>query len=336
MEESNQPRPGPPMPPPAPPQRPAGGSSRNAGSKASWIFGGVALALVLLLGMCMCGSCFFVTKLADVDSNRSGVGVIEITGVLSSDSGGFTGTSSRSIVEQLVRARRSDNVKAVLLRIDSPGGTPAAAQEVYREINRTKSRKPVVASIGDVGASGAYYIASAANAIYASPDSDVGSIGVILQIPNIEGLDEKIGVRWYVFTQGEFKDIGSPLRPPTPQEQEILMGQMKVAYDHFISDVAKARSLDESRVRELATGLTWPGTQAQEIGLVDNIGNYRDALDRAGAMGGIKGEIREVPLSRGGFFSLFSDFMVSIIEVADSLKTLVQQNGLSEDRPNER
>lgn len=331
MDESPKQAAYPPMPPPAPRAQPARGRSATG-----WIVGGIALAVVFLMMVFVCGTCFLAAGIFRGGPAGRGVGLIEITGVLASDSAGLSGTSSQSVVRQLVKARESRNIKSVLIRIDSPGGTPAAAQEIYTEINRTKMVKPVVVSIGDLGASAAYYLASASNLIYASADSDVGSIGVILEIPNVQGLDNKIGVQWYIYTQGQYKDIGSPFRPPTQQEAEILQGQMKVAYDHFIKDVAAGRHMDESKVRELATGITWPGAQAKEIGLIDNIGNYQDALNKAGDLGGIKGEVKVIRLSDGGPFGLFGDFMMSLKEIANSLRSLVQENGMSNERPNER
>lgn len=329
MDPVNQ-APGLPVPPSAAAPVP---QKKSSSAVAGWIVGAIALVLVFLMIMFVCGTCFFVSLVfRGAGFNGRGVGLIEITGVLSSDSSGLTGgTTSASLVQQLEDARTNSRIKAVLLRIDSPGGTPAAAQEVYQEVRRTIREKPVVVSVGDVCASGAYYIASASSQIFSEPDSDVGSIGVILEIPNVEELDQKIGLHWFVFTQGQYKDIGSPLRPPTPAEQAILTEQMRVAYDHFIRDVAAGRHMEEAKVRDLATGLTFPGTQAKELGLIDSIGNYRDAVTRAGRMGGIKGEVRLIPLRARGLFSVFSEFMTSFKDIANSLKTLIKRNGLNND-----
>lgn len=315
-------------PPPVAPRR-----STNA--TTGWIIGGVALCLVLLFVVFLCGTCFVIsTVFRASEFHGGGVGLIHVTGVLSSDSSGITGgTVSTDVVEQLYQAEKNDNIKAVLIRIDSPGGTPAAAQEIYQQIKQTSLKKPVLASIGDTGASGAYYIASATNRIFADPDSDVGSIGVILEIPNIQGLDDKIGVHWFVYTQGQFKDIGSPLRPPTPQEEVILREQMAVAYNHFIRDVALGRHMDEAKVRNLATGLTFPGTQAKELGLIDNIGNYREAVTRAGRMGGIKGDVQVISLQSGGVFGIFSQLLTTFKEMAGSLKKLVGGSGATDQSP---
>jgi protease-4 len=306
-------------------------------SNKGWLIGGIALALVGLITMCFCGSCFVIAAFFGAGRDTGdAIGLIEVTGVIASDGGGWTGTSSRSVVRQLEKARVSSSVKAVLIRIDSPGGTPAAAQEIYDQVGRVKEEKPVIVSIGDIGASGAYYLASAADVIFALPDSDVGSIGVILRIPNVEGLDEKIGVRWYVFTQGQYKDIGSPYRPVTPEEQAILISQMQVAYDHFIEDVARGRRMDEARVRELANGLTYPGTQAKELGLIDTIGSYQAAVDEAANRGGIEGEPRVITMQEGGPFGLFSDLLKTMKDISNSLKTILDNSGASTERPQER
>jgi protease-4 len=192
------------------------------------------------------------------------------------------------IIEQLRKADKDDSVKAILLRINSPGGTAAASQEIYREVKRVK--KPVVVSIADVGASGAYWVACGADRIVASPASDVGSIGVILIIPNLKGLFEKVGIEYVVVSKGKYKDLGNPARRLTEEERKILDAQAEIVYEQFIDAVAESRKLSESEVRELATGLAFLGTEAKEKGLVDELGNFRDAVKIAARLGKIKGE----------------------------------------------
>ncbi len=320
---------------------PTPGAAGPAGRKRSpgWIFGGVALVLVLLMMVFFCGTCFVLSVFFGGRSFRGdGVALIEVQGVLTaSDGGGIFdyGCSADMLVEQLHRARKDDRVKAVLLRIDSPGGTPAAAEEVYTEIRRIRDEKPVVVSIGDMGASAAYFIASATDYIMASPDSDVGSIGVIVQIANLEELNRKIGVEYTIITEGEYKDIGSPYRPVTPQEHAIIAGQMKVAYDNLINGIAEGREMEEARVRELATGQTWPGVQALELGLIDGLGNYRDAVEKAGRMGGIEGDVYLIDMSGGSSFSLFSELLSAMKEIANSMEML-RGGGTTETTPIKR
>ena len=327
-------QPGQPVPP-LPAARPAGQRSSTG-----WIIGGIALILVLLMITFFCGTCFVLSVFLGGRSFKGdGVALIEVQGVLTSSGGGTGmfeyGCSADMLVEQLYRARKDDRVKAVLLRIDSPGGTPAAAEEVYTEIRRTIEEKPVVVSIGDMGASAAYFIASATDYIMASPDSDVGSIGVIVQIPNLEELNRKIGLDYTIITEGEYKDIGSPYRPVTPQEHAIIEGQMKVAYDNLIKGIAEGREMEEARIRELATGQTWPGVQALELGLIDELGNYRDAAETAGRMGGIEGDVYLIDMSGRSSFSLFSELVSAMKEIANSMEML-RGGGTTETTPIKR
>jgi len=327
-------QPGQPVPP-RPEARPAGRMW-----SPGWIIGGIALVLVLLMIVFFCGTCFVMSIfLGGSRFKGDGVALIEVQGVLTASSGGTGmfdyGCSADMLVEQLHRARKDDRVKAVLLRIDSPGGTPAAAEEVYAEIMRTSDEKPVVVSIGDMGASAAYFIASATDFIMASPDSDVGSIGVIVQIANLEELNRKIGVDYTIITEGEYKDIGSPYRPVTPQEHAIIEDQMKVAYDNLIRGIAEGREMEEARVRELATGQTWPGVQALELGLIDGLGNYRDAVEKAGRLGGIKGDVYLIDMSGRSSFSLFSELVSAMKEIANSMDML-RGGGTTETTPIKR
>lgn len=229
------------------------------------------------------------------------VAVIHIDGAIVGVAGdGFGGVvTPMGIIDLLDRAEEDDSVKAVLLRIDSPGGTAAASQEIASQVERMT--KPVVASVGDVAASGAYMIAAQCDEIVASPDSSVGSIGVIMQIPTVDELLDKLGVRYTILKQGKHKDIGSPFRPVTPEERALLDAQMKVVHELFISDVARGRDMPVDKVRSLATGLVWVAAEGKKLGLVDQLGNYSDAIDRAAELGGIKGEpdivtFREQPI----------------------------------------
>ncbi len=247
---------------------------------------------------------------------REGVALIKLEGtIIASGEGDLLsgkGVSPEKIIEQIKKAEEDSRAKAILLRINSPGGTAAASQEIYKEVKRAK--KPVVVSVADIGASGAYWVACGADKIVASPASDIGSIGVILTIPNLQELFKKVGIEYVVITQGKYKDIGNPARPMTEEEKEILRKQAEVIYEQFISDVAEGRKLSRAEVKKLATGLAFLGTEAKKYGLIDELGNFRDAIKLAGKMGKIKGEPEiieyEVPslyeslkeLFRGSFF----------------------------------
>ena len=266
---------------------------------ARWSTGkivGIVFICIFVLFMFSAG-CFFI-GLFSGSSGRAAYSVgdsvyeIRLEGVISGEKyssllSGETVTPEE-IIRQLDEAGKNPNVKAILLRVNSPGGSPAASQEIYEEIK--KMEKPVVVSVSDTCASGAYYVASAADRIIANRSSSVGSIGVIMQIPNYEDLYEKLGLKYTTIKQGKFKDVGSPDRPLTKEEMKLLEAQLKEIYRQFISDVAEARSMDVSEVEELATGWVFLGTEALELGLVDNIGNYKDAINIAAELGGIKGE----------------------------------------------
>ncbi len=266
-------------------------------SKKGWTIGIiVGVALVLLL---CCGSILAAIAVASAAGNATpmtaggSVAVIHLDGVIasSSQSGLLSGSATatpESLIGQLRAAEKDSRVAAIVLRIDSPGGSAAASQEIFEEVKRMN--KPVVVSAADVDASGAYYISCAADEVMASRASSVGSIGVIMQIPDLQDLYNKLGIKYQTIKQGKYKDMGSGDRALTAEETAILNQEAKEVYDQFISDVAAARNLPEARVRELATGQVWNGSTAKGLGLIDSLGNYRDAVTRAGKLGKITGE----------------------------------------------
>lgn len=212
-----------------------------------------------------------------------GIGVIELKGVI---------TESEPVLKTLVEFRRNKNVKAIILRIDSPGGGVAATQEIYREIERTKKKKKVIASLGNIAASGGLYIAASANKILANPATVTGSIGVIMQMINVEGLLGKIGFRSVVIKSGRYKDIGSATRTMTEDERAILQGTVDQLHQQFVRDLAKGRALDEEKVSKLADGRIFTGEEALRLGLVDELGNFQDAVNLAVKMAGLVGRVR--------------------------------------------
>jgi protease-4 len=181
-------------------------------------------------------------------------------------------------------------VKAIILRIDSPGGGVGPSQEIHREILKVKSKKKVVTSMGSVAASGGYYIACASDLIVANPGTITGSIGVLMEFTNIEELFKKIGIKGVVLKSGEHKDIGSPFREMTPEEKKIIQGVIDNVHQQFIMAVAKGRKLDQAKVVEIADGRILTGEQAKQLGLVDQIGNLQDAIDIVAKMVGIEGK----------------------------------------------
>jgi len=225
-------------------------------------------------------------------SPRERVGVVEIKGLL---------TDSRTVIKQLDRYRDDDSIKAIVLRINSPGGAVGPAQEILREVEKIRAKKKIVASLGTVAASGGYYIASGANLIMANRGTVTGSIGVIMQFTNVEGLTKKIGLDFFNLKAGRYKDAGSPLRPMTPEDKAYLQGLLDNIYQQFLSDVAHNRKIPLAKMKTLAEGRIYTGDEAKQAGLVDEFGNLPDAIERAGRLGGIKGKVKAVYAEKEGF-----------------------------------
>jgi protease-4 len=211
------------------------------------------------------------------------VGIIEVRGVIDNE---------RKIVDSLRRFAKDEDIRAVVLRVESPGGGVAPSQEIYREVTRLREKKPVIASLGGVAASGGYYIASACSAIVANPGTITGSIGVIMETVNVQGLLEKIGVKGSVIKAGTYKDLGSPLREMTTEEKKILETMLTDVHNQFIAAVASGRQMDEAKVQKLADGRIYSGEEAHRLGLVDQLGNFQDAVALAAEKAGISGEPR--------------------------------------------
>ncbi len=240
-----------------------------------------ALALALFTGV------FFFAYLTGGDAkvlalfSGDGVGVLQIEGAIE---------NSRSVIAELRRLREMPWVKAIVVRVDSPGGAVAPTQEIFAEIQRSKKKKPFIASMGSIAASGGYYIAAACDKIVANPGTLTGSIGVIMQLSNVEELMKKIGVKGYNVKSGANKDIGSPFQPLSAEGKEILQSLVDNVHSQFVAAVAQGRGLDEARVRKLADGRIYSGAQAKDLGLVDQFGTLQDAIELAARRGGIAGE----------------------------------------------
>jgi protease IV len=211
------------------------------------------------------------------------VGVVEVRGVIA---------DSDDVVGALKDFEHAPAVKAVVVRVESPGGGVAASQEIYEAIRKVRRTKPVIASLGGVAASGGYYVASACDAIVANPGTLTGSIGVIMELGNVRGLLDKLGIEPEVLKAGEYKDMGSPARPLTRQERRLFQEMIDSVHTQFIEAVARGRAMDAERVRALADGRIYSGEQALAAGLVDALGGLEDAVAVAGERGGIVGEPR--------------------------------------------
>ena len=214
------------------------------------------------------------------------VALVKINGML---------ISSEHVVEELNEYADDPSIKAVVIRIDSPGGGVVVSQEIYNAVRHAKKEgKKVVVSMGSVAASGGYYIAAAADKIAANPGTLTGSIGVIMEFANVEKLLEKIGVKGVVVKAGEYKDMGSPFRDMTPQERKLLQDVIDDVHNQFVKAVAEGRNLPESDVRAIADGRIFTGQQALALKLVDQMGDLDDSIRLAGSLAGIKGRPKVV------------------------------------------
>lgn len=221
------------------------------------------------------------------------VAVIYIYGPISvsADANPFFPGGTDRIVEKLKRIRKSPDIKAVVIRVNSPGGSVGAVQEVYEEINKLRdSGKKVVVSMGDVAASGGYYIACAADKVVANPGTITGSIGVIARLGNVQELFKKIGISTVVIKSGEHKDIGSPTRAMTEKEKGILQGLIDNSYNQFVEAVMEGRNKSYEEVLDFADGSIFTGEQALAKGMIDELGNFEDAILVAAKLAGIKDE----------------------------------------------
>jgi protease-4 len=242
-----------------------------------------AILGALFFGLLMLAYTLSGTKgasLSVVGSDR--VALVKIEGVL---------LLSDGIVEELQSYAEDSSIKAIVIRIDSPGGGVVPSQEIYNAVkNIKKDGKKVIVSMGSVAASGGYYIAAAADKIVANPGTLTGSIGVKMEFANLEKLLEKIGVRGMVVKAGEYKDIASPYREMTKEEKKLLQDVIDDVHSQFIRAVAEGRGLTETEVRSIADGRIFTGQQALGLKLVDQLGDLKDSIDVAGGLAGIKGK----------------------------------------------
>lgn len=197
---------------------------------------------------------------------------------------------SKSVVDEIRGYVKDRSIKAIVLRINSAGGGVTPSQEIYAEVKRAASAKKVIVSMGSVAASGGYYIAAPATRIIANPGTITGSIGVIMEIPNIKELMDKLGIKTEVIKSGKHKDIASVFRGIGKEEREILQSLLDDVHNQFIRDVAESRKLPEEKVRKIADAKVFSGKQAVEIGLVDELGDLQHAIKVAANLAGIEGE----------------------------------------------
>jgi protease-4 len=251
------------------------------------------------------------------------IAVIPLSGTITTgDSSLLSGsTITPDLVKNyLTRAENDKAVKAIVFRIDSPGGEIAPCQEILWEIERVKETKKIVVSMGSQAASGGYYISTQADKIVALPTTQTGSIGVIYSVINVEELLEKLGIQIEIFKGGKYKDMYWGFRELTPEEKEIMQGMIDEYYEQFIDVVAEGRELSEEEVRNLATGQIYTGTQAKELGLVDELGDLDTAINLALELAGIETAIVE-------YYQPPRLTIWSLLGLADAIKTRI--SGLS-------
>lgn len=234
--------------------------------------------LIILGGLLLIS--FFATIM---ESGLSGgkVAIVNIKGVI---------IDSSSTIDEIKQYRKNPAIKAIILRIDSPGGAVVPSQEIYEEIKRTTKVKPVVVSMGSVAASGGYYISCPASKIIANPGTITGSIGVLMELPNIKGLLDKLGIKSEIVKSGKYKDITSPFKPLQKDEREVLQKLIDDVHEQFMNAVSEGRKIPIENVRKIADGRVFTGIKAKELGLVDEIGDLDHAIKVAAQLGKIRGE----------------------------------------------
>ncbi|MBI3978641.1 MAG: signal peptide peptidase SppA [Chloroflexi bacterium] len=297
-------------------------------------------AVFVLLGACTFGV-VLGSGLASSDEGGDGVfgggssavAVLDVVGTIESgpgDGGAFGGTASGQLVQQIRRAERDAAVKAIVLRVESPGGSAAASDEIYLALRnaRKRSGKPIVVSMGGIAASGGYYVAMAGDRVLANRNTLTGSIGVITVLPVYEDLLDKIGVEARVFKSGPHKDDSLGMRPLDPEDERIFQSIVDDTYERFVEVVAEGRRLDVARVRQLADGRIYSARQAKDLGLIDDFGDFDDAVDEAGRLGGIVGRPRVVEYRRRGLFQS----LVSAVYRPSVEERLLAELGLGRDR----
>ncbi|MBU3966374.1 MAG: signal peptide peptidase SppA [Euryarchaeota archaeon] len=258
------------------------------GSRKLGLYFLVLTLLLLLIG----GSLFLIMGGGDFGISADRVEVIYVQGVMLTGSipAGFGIATSEDITKSLKDASEDNGVKAIVMRVNSPGGSPAAAEEIISTMK--KIDKPIVISMGDVAASAAYYISAPADRIIANPDTITGSIGVIWEFQNRSKFYEEEGTSFYIAKSGEMKDMGGDWRGLSDDEKRYVDQVISEVYGRFVIEVASGRNLSLSKVKDLADGRVYTGAKAKELGLVDEFGSLDDAIDVAAKMGGIEGKPR--------------------------------------------
>ena len=268
--------------------------------KRKWMILGIVLLLVVAIAA---GTADLWKNGASQNRKNGYVAVIRIDGPIyggpDTDSllNGGSGVTSEELMRQFQEARKDPEAKAILVRINSPGGSTGATQEIAEEMDKIRSSgKPIIISMGDMCASAGYWLASKGNYIFATPATITGSIGVYMDYTNVEDLMNKLGIKNEKIKSGAHKDILSMYRSMTGEERDMVQSMVDDIYNQFVQTVADGRKMDESKVRSIADGRILTGKQAQDLGLVDAMGNYYDALSYAASSGGVQGDGENIPV----------------------------------------
>lgn len=293
--------------------------STGNGRTPLWIL--LSVSLGFLLPVCACGiltiagffSLGILGAAAPTTTSSGGFGdavaVIRVEGVIThgDETDISVGAVSGTVINDLKAAAADETIKAIVLRVDSPGGTVTGSAQIHEAISEID--KPVIVSMAGVAASGGYYISAPADYIFARQDTTTGSLGVVLTLYNVQELMEKVGVEVTSLASGPNKTIGNPWETLTLEQQAILQDSVDESYDEFVRIIVDGRGLPKKTVLELADGRIYTGKQALEHGLVDELGNFQDAIDKAADMGGISGEPRLVEYEHlPSFQELLSNF----------------------------
>jgi len=277
--------------------------------KSDWIIGGVILLFIVIFFSIFI-SLLFISPEGDFVTSQDKVACVELYGPI---------LNSKDIVGQLKKYRKNKSIDAVVLRIESPGGTIGASQEIYEEVKKIReSGKIIVASMGNVAASGGYYVACGADKIVANPGTITGSIGVIAEFFNISELVDKFGLKFEIVKSGKFKDSGSPYRTLTTEERKYFQELIDDSFQQFVEVVHKERGIDKEKLLKIADGRIFTGQQAKELNLVDELGSYEDAISLTIKMAGISEDakiIREKRKIFNIFDILFGDIEETIFRL---------------------
>jgi len=287
-----------------------------ASSTTKW-FWGIFISL-LFIGFIFVGICFIFLAQAikyrttEYTFRGSGdkIAVVDINDVI---------FASEKTVEQIKEYREDKSIKAIILRINSPGGGVAASQEIYEEVKRTReSGKIIVVSMGSIAASGGYYISCGANLIVANPGSLTGSIGVIMQFVNFKDLAEKLGIKHTTVKSGDLKDSGNPFRDVNSKDSIYFQDIIDNTFTQFTDVVAKERKMNKDTLMKYANGRVFTGLQAKEYGLIDSLGTFEDAIRITAKLAGIEGEPRIIRVKKR--ISIFEELLGSKFEDVTDIK----------------